>query len=325
MSKGTRGPPLTAGRRLSQYVANLQVQIASDLHLEFYDALPPLEEILVPKAPVLALLGDICVVGSKDKLSLYEAFLTNCAERWKTVIVLAGNHEYYSNAKDRCPITEVDETIYDICARIKGNVRYLQNESCVINNVRVFGATLWTDIPKEQTVDYAQSPYCVEYKLNDFRMCYVKNPEFEVEGKDGKDGKKEKAVRALTVADTNARHSESVECILAAAGKARDQKENLLVLTHHSPTFRNGSNKEGQGHEYLKYAASSDLEHVFVGVHTWCHGHTHDNGDKLIRGTRVVSNQRGYKWEVSKDFSHSCVIEVPSLRLPDRSARCSIL
>ena len=44
-------------------MAMLELQIASDLHLEFYkDGLPPFEDIIRPSAPVLALLGDICAL-----------------------------------------------------------------------------------------------------------------------------------------------------------------------------------------------------------------------------------------------------------------------
>ena len=50
---------LTGYSRLQAMTTHLRVQFPSDLHLEFYDHLPPFEELLIPSAPVLALLGDI--------------------------------------------------------------------------------------------------------------------------------------------------------------------------------------------------------------------------------------------------------------------------
>jgi hypothetical protein len=41
-------------------VNGLEIQIASDLHIEFYNAKFPIpDDLIVPAAPVLALLGDI--------------------------------------------------------------------------------------------------------------------------------------------------------------------------------------------------------------------------------------------------------------------------
>ena len=60
----------------------VEVQICSDLHLEFFGgdeqpSLPPFSSFVVPSAPVLALLGDISVVtptGSIPWLN-YQALL----------------------------------------------------------------------------------------------------------------------------------------------------------------------------------------------------------------------------------------------------------
>lgn len=40
---------------------NLSIQICSDLHLEFYNTFEniPIDDIIIPNAPILALLGDI--------------------------------------------------------------------------------------------------------------------------------------------------------------------------------------------------------------------------------------------------------------------------
>ena len=93
--------------------SGLRIQIASDLHLEIYDhGLPPLEEILQPVAPVLALLGDISALGQVRTwhalvtipwlpcsarhapfyqvrgIEVFEEFLNACHEQWQTILLL---------------------------------------------------------------------------------------------------------------------------------------------------------------------------------------------------------------------------------------------
>ena len=53
--------------------SSVSVQIASDLHLEFFSKLDETEyevkfsELITPSAPILALLGDISALGTPDK------------------------------------------------------------------------------------------------------------------------------------------------------------------------------------------------------------------------------------------------------------------
>ena len=68
----------------------IQIQLLSDLHLEFPGALEELGEIPV-KAPVLALLGDIGVYNCEE--STYKRFVLEQADRFQLVLLIAGNHE----------------------------------------------------------------------------------------------------------------------------------------------------------------------------------------------------------------------------------------
>ena len=131
----------------------LCMQIASDLHLEMYSELPPLHEILRPSAPVLALLGDISALGQPKGRAVYEKFLEACSTQWQTILLLAGNHEYYSaRGDDLC-------TVNDVLTYMRGlstmwqNVRFLENEAMSIDGVRVAGTVLWTHVPPCQTID----------------------------------------------------------------------------------------------------------------------------------------------------------------------------
>jgi len=46
-------------------------------------------------------------------------------------------------------------------------------------------------------------------------------------------------------------------------------------------------------------------------IDTWAFGHTHFNNDQLVGKSRVVSNQRGYHFEVDKNFKTNKVLVVP--------------
>lgn len=64
------------------------VQLHSDLHVEFPLVYSKMEEIPVC-APILALVGDIGIHTKET----YKNFLYKQADRFETVLVLAGNHE----------------------------------------------------------------------------------------------------------------------------------------------------------------------------------------------------------------------------------------
>ena len=80
-------------KKLQISAANLKIQVCSDLHTEFYGCFENIpDDIIVPKAPVLALLGDIGLAKTES----LEKFLLLQATRFEHVLFVAGNHEYYN-------------------------------------------------------------------------------------------------------------------------------------------------------------------------------------------------------------------------------------
>jgi hypothetical protein len=67
----------------------LKIQIMSDLHTEFI----PNKQIplITPTAPHLALLGDIGLMVD-PYYEVYKQFLADVSKKFKTVLVLLGNH-----------------------------------------------------------------------------------------------------------------------------------------------------------------------------------------------------------------------------------------
>ncbi len=63
---------------------------------------------------------------------------------------------------------------------------------------------------------------------------------------------------------------------------------------------------------HLAGAFASDLSALMGAdqVALWIFGHTHRAADLDIRGTRILSNPRGYPNELVAGFDPACVVEV---------------
>jgi DNA repair exonuclease SbcCD nuclease subunit len=112
------------------------IQLASDLHTEMIDNYYQVIECpLEPKADVLVLAGDIY------SLAKYNQRIQDCfddiSSKFKHVIQIHGNHEYYHSSID-----DYESTF----KHTNGNHTILNNDSVVIGDVRFLCTTLWTDI-----------------------------------------------------------------------------------------------------------------------------------------------------------------------------------
>lgn len=300
----------------------LRVQIASDLHLEFYDELPPFKDLLRPSAPVLGLLGDICALGHRRGRALYEAFLQECCKHFEQVLCLVGNHEFYSDEIAQVTYDEILSYMHGLSAKFP-KVLLLENDGLTINDVRIVGTALWSSVPDEQTIDGAErlGRSClgtVEGSMNDYNLVYVPcdlGP--DAANPAGSQGGPRKA----RVKDTNAWHRRAVKFLHEEASQATLEKRNMLVLTHHTPSFRGTSNpRHGVDPNGISTAFSTNLEHMLTdpelgAIHSWCFGHTHYNSDQHMFGRRLVSNQRGYPERLAHGYKRNFVIEVPRVRV----------
>lgn len=116
------------------------LQLMSDLHLntKFNEILP--EYFIVPNSGnICILLGDI---GSLYKHDQYVKFVEALAKRFKEVIIILGNHEYYKLGPIDIPFDTVT-SIYKISFADKNNIHVLQNEIWENNDVVIAGTTLW--------------------------------------------------------------------------------------------------------------------------------------------------------------------------------------
>lgn len=234
----------------------MKIQIVSDLHLGLAPcAIPDVG------ADLLILAGDIhrpveAMNWAKD-LPL-------------PIVYVPGNHEYYGSS-----LPATDRLLGELSQG--SNVTLLNCAEQRIGNLRVLGATLWTDfrlngdgLVWQMTMDKAQR------FSRDFARIAVDEAGLEV-------------FSPMHCAAFFKRHVNWLEARLAEpfAGAT-------VVVTHFAPAL--GSVAPRFAGSPLNACFVSDLAALVEksGAALWVHGHTHDSFDYRVGATRVVANPRGY-------------------------------
>lgn len=270
----------------------MKLRAASDLHNEFNEksySLPPLD---TDHETVLILAGDLDTNGrlikkgrtfpgdSHSTIAIHEY-----AERFKAVIVVLGNHDYWGSSIDT------------LNARLKGilaeqgldNVYVLDNDSVMIDGITFAGGTLWTDYNDgdPETILNAES------YMNDFKKIRFRTTR--------------KIKSASTFHTAHRRTRKYIEQVAASTDGP------VVVVTHHAPSFQSidtrfRNDKHGNG----SYA--SDLTDVMVdnpNIKFWFHGHIHKSSYYRIGDCWVICNPRGYYgFEMNPEFNPFLQVDV---------------
>lgn len=243
----------------------MQIQLASDLHLEFLQHQWPGERIIapVPGADVLVLAGDIA--GGAEAFRLFSNWQSN-PER-VPIIAVAGNHELYGHV-----YAPMLQKMHEVAAL--NNIHFLENETVAIGDTRFLGCILWTDYKLRADRPQSRQMECAQESLNDHRLIRTGREVF-------------------TTHEALNRHMESRAWLIDELAKPWAGK--TVVVTHHGPHPLSVHQKyEG---DLLSSAFVSDLSEILLSEHApdlWVHGHVHDSFDYRVGRTRVVANPAGY-------------------------------
>lgn len=253
----------------------MKIRYLSDLHLEGFNSktIEKLENRFIPKYPedaesILVLAGDI----SSNFFQLFK-FLKQIESRFKKVIYIPGNHEYYRQhytdwniAFNNKAKEELSNTLWAV-----DEVKKVE----IADTTFIFG-TMWADGGKSK-----EEEFNVQFGLNDFRLILFEGRCFTVKD----------------MQDINQKQLNQIDDFLIESNFTCQERKPIVVITHHLPSYslchpRFGSSING--------GFACDAEHVIFLADYWIHGHTHDTIDTCIHGCKVLSNPAGYSSETSK-------------------------
>jgi Icc-related predicted phosphoesterase len=263
----------------------------SDLHLESQAFPGPL-----PKGDVLIVAGDLCHARrldptwrdkySADQRGRVHRFIDEALANFAHVLLIAGNHDHYDG---------VFEDTHAFLRRHLPGVTVLDNADVVIDGVRFFGSTLWSDFE-------GRSEACLDrLRKRMGEYFFVKKRWREVSGQE--------TLAKFRPEDALSAFEESCRALHQCLGNGK----RTVVITHHAPS-RKGLNPKFAGNG-LDGAYASNLDEAIAqmsDVPVWIHGHTHIAGSYQIAGTTVRSNALGFaaKGYASAGFSVNASFEI---------------
>jgi len=242
----------------------IQIQIYSDLHIEFMKQIPQIQ----PTAKYLFLVGDICQLNHP----LFFIFFDYCSLRWEKIFYTPGNHEFYFRKKNYKQINFE----YELKLKEKyKNIFYLNQNSVSLNDeIDVYGCVFWTDSYDNSLHDYREIRQFSEITMQNTPIDYS------------------------FIKKLSEQHFKSISEYLNKSTK------QTIIMTHFPPdqvgTINPAYNSQSQGIKDY-FAWNNILKDLNLkNVPLWLSGHTHWSYDIMYNtNTRLISNQLGYPRENS--------------------------
>lgn len=256
----------------------LKIRECSDLHLgrdwdrdgvnQFDQILPALT---TDSETVLVIAGDL---GSHHCYSRSINFLQIALSRFRHVIFVLGNHDYYGGYLQtvEAELATAAHTAGLDVTRLTIAGQGVQDVS--IDGVRFLCTTLWSNLTPNATRDRT-----IRQSLNDY--VYIRNS---------------RTYSTISTSDTHAAHEASVSELCAALQAG--PRDRTVVVSHHLPTWAAVAPKymlsERDRHITAAFASNLDQLITDFGPTMWFFGHTHDAWVGRIHNTQLVCNPLGY-------------------------------
>lgn len=235
----------------------MKIQPISDLHLDCMNEMHRedfLAKTVQPDADVVILAGDMVEGNEIDILK------EQLSAVLKPIYYVAGNHEYWGIKPSELTAFLKHEL------RHFPNVKVLENESVVIDDVVIIGGTLWTDLHNPINANM----------IRRYMRDFSRSP-------------------GLTTDLTNNKHVETVKYIKDCLKLDQWRDKKKIVVTHHGPSFE--AVDDFYKFDQANCGYQSNLNHILYGdfhPDVWIHGHSHMFMDRMIGNTRVIRNPLGY-------------------------------
>lgn len=276
----------------------MKIKIISDFHTEFWTYnkfqktlekyLPPTED---DKETILCCCGDMGIYEQYP--TTYKPLMKFLAERFKMVLMVAGNHSWYHSSN----CWGKEDTFWDD-KKIPTNVKYL-NDACVyVDDVKFIGSTLWSCFE-------SGNPIAMHYancNMSDYECIKRRQIMYSVYGDSWRGIK----LQAEDTYERNKIHTNFIEEELQ-----KDAGTKKVVITHHSPSAFTVTEKFKDS--ALIGAYVNRLERLIYEYKpaVWAFGHQHDSFDAMLDETRLINNSLGYHTvAINKNFKQNRVVEL---------------
>ena len=252
----------------------MNVQVLSDLHVEFGNDIPPPAD----GADVIVLAGDLAPYRTE--------VLKEVADAWFgcPILYVPGNHEFYGG-----DIDAVRKAMAADCEAL--GIELLDRRAVTVDGVRFVGATLWTDFALEGVAEVFGAQQLARRAMADFGVVGFAGGRFTPE----------ESVR---------RHAADRTFIEKELQACADAGITAVVVTHHAPTPQ--SIRPWYQGNALNPAFASRLDGLIAkfAPPLWIHGHMHDSIDERLGRTRVIANPGGYTARENPKFDPALCVEV---------------
>jgi Icc-related predicted phosphoesterase len=284
--------------RLTQPNSPMKFHLISDCHINFAD-------LELHGGDVLVMAGDIIEVGhlrladntGKDSFlaDRYRRFIREELTKYKQVIWIKGNHEFYHNS--------FSDTHDRLLKELPDHVHLLEQDTVEIHGILFYGATLWTDCNRGDPV----TRWTLQNNMYDYRGIRM-----------GDAIKMTNSVGSsywtsrFSPEFTQSVHKQTLEHMKQVL--TENTQKPVVVVTHHAPSAE--SLDPVYKHDYhMNGGYHSNLQDFIMGhpnIRVWAHGHVHHRVDYQIGNCRVVTNPRGYsRFEhIADTFDSSFTVEV---------------
>jgi hypothetical protein len=256
------------------FTFNPEFQIISDVHLETPLVQPSYQAFKLDlKASYLCLLGDIGLIKDDGLFTFLESLLKRTPNL--TILYVFGNHEYYQLSMEMAQ-KKMDNFVGKMTYSYGNRLIILNRRRYDINGkITILGCTLWSRILDEQLSN-------ANNILTDF------NP-----------------IRGIQQWDPTKHleeHARDLEWLNAEVAQIEQSEPHrqILVLTHHSPTYDPRANNPRHKGSTVSSGFVTDLsqEPCWISplVKSWAFGHTHYSFSyrEEATGKLVIANQGGY-------------------------------
>lgn len=246
----------------------MKIAFASDLHLEMPGAVCDLSSLSGAHPDLIVLAGDI--TPFPQEYAKLVAAIRSVVSRVPLVMVL-GNHEYYGGGFPARIDAFRSAVSWDRDAVI------LERGQKILGNVRILGATLWTDFAEGRQMESCQNG------MSDFVYILDSSTGTEISPM---------ALREDYHRSVNWLESSFLE----------DWPGKTVVVTHHAPSFLSQHPKFAGSKIGGGFCSNLDERIWEWQPALWIHGHLHDPVDYLIGECPIVSSPWGYPSEGRQRF-----------------------